>query len=90
MDYRIDEDRIVLVNEEGNDGGEITWALAGDVMIIDHTFVDPTYRSGNYASELVKRMVDYARDHSYEVLPLCPYARSQFQKHPEYDDVLRK
>ncbi|WP_078806520.1 GNAT family N-acetyltransferase [Pilibacter termitis] len=90
MEFRLEDEQITLVNDEGNEVGEITWALAGTVMIVDHTFVDPEYRQDNFAKELVRQLVEYARKEEYEVLPLCPYARTQFEKNAEYQDVLRK
>jgi predicted GNAT family acetyltransferase len=83
-------DRFVLLDDEGREAGEITWALAEDVMIVDHTFVDDKYRGKGYAVDLVRHVVDKARRDDEKVLPLCPFARKEFQEKPEYQDVLRK
>jgi len=37
---------------------------------------------------LVKAAVDFAKEAHYKILPLCPYAKSVFDKTPEYSEVL--
>lgn len=38
--------------------------------------------------ELVKAAVEWARTEDKRLLPLCPFARSVFDRTPEYRDVL--
>jgi len=37
----------------------------------------------------VAAAVDYARTNGWKILPLCPFAKSVFDKTPEYADVLQ-
>jgi predicted GNAT family acetyltransferase len=37
---------------------------------------------------LAMKAVEYARDKHIKILPLCPFARSVFDKSPEIADVL--
>ncbi len=47
MEIKEEKSRLVLLNAE-EEIGEMTWSDAGpDIMIIDHTFVDPAYRRQN-------------------------------------------
>ena len=51
---QIKEETIVLLLYENQEIGEMTWSDAGEsMMIIDHTFVDPTYRGQKLAEKLV-------------------------------------
>lgn len=76
---------------EGKRVGEMTWSNAGEgIIIIDHTYVHPDYRGKNIAESLVAAGVDYAREVNKKVMPLCPFATREFQRKPEYQDVLKK
>ena len=37
---------------------------------------------------LVKRAVEDARRDGIKIIPLCPFAKAQIEKHPEWQDVL--
>jgi predicted GNAT family acetyltransferase len=39
--------------------------------------------------KLVAAAVAYAREHGVGILPLCPFAKSVFDRTPEYADVRR-
>ena len=70
---------------------EMTYSMTGDsIMIIDHTEVDDALRGKNVGYQLVKKAADYAREHQIKIIPLCPFAKSVFdKKRDEFKDVLR-
>ena len=70
---------------------EMTYSMTGDsIMIIDHTEVDDALRGKNVGYQLVKKAADYARGHQIKIIPLCPFAKSVFdKKRDEFKDVLR-
>ncbi|KAF1301231.1 MULTISPECIES: GNAT family N-acetyltransferase [Enterococcus] len=91
MEIKEEKNRFALYNDEGEEIGEMTWADAGEeIMIIDHTFVDPTYRGQKLAEKLVRSGVDKARRDGLKIIPLCPFAKKEFSEKSEYQDVLRK
>lgn len=65
--------------------------MAGEsLMIIDHTEVSDELRGQNVGYQLVKKAVDYAREQHIKIMPLCPFAKSVFdKKREEFKDVLR-
>jgi predicted GNAT family acetyltransferase len=68
---------------------QLTYSRAGDTMIIlDHTEVPDIYRGRNIGVALVARAVEDARRGGVRVVPLCPFAATQFRRHPEWHDVL--
>jgi len=68
---------------------EMTYSKAGDSMIIiDHTEVSDELRGTGTGKKLVQAAVDYAREAGIKILPLCPFAKSVFDKNPELKDVL--
>jgi len=75
--------------EETKLAGEMTYVWAGpDKIIIDHTEVNPDFSGKGVGKELVLEAVKYARDHQVKILPLCPFAKSVFDKNPDLLDVL--
>lgn len=62
MQIKEENNRFALYNDENQEIGEMTWSDAGEsMMIIDHTFVDPTYRGQKLAEKLVLAGVEKAR-----------------------------
>lgn len=91
MEIREEKNRFALYNDQDVEIGEMTWSDAGsDMMIIDHTFVDENYRGQGLAEQLVKSGVDKARRENKKIIPLCPFAKREFQEKAEYDEVLKK
>jgi uncharacterized protein len=67
---------------------EMTYSKAGDkLIIIDHTEVSDALRGQGAGKQLVMKAVEYARANGIKILPLCPFARSVFEKTPEIADV---
>lgn len=87
--YKLEDLRIAVLDEK-KEIGEITWSDATKFIIIDHTFVDPSYRGLKIAETLVLKAVEYAREQKIKILPLCPYAKKEFERKLEYLDVLKK
>lgn len=77
----------IEVNKEK--AAEITYSIAGtDRIIIDHTEVGEAYRGSGMGEKLVRKAVDDARTKGISIVPLCPFARSVFNKNEELRDVL--
>ncbi|EIA20487.1 GNAT family N-acetyltransferase [Listeria fleischmannii] len=88
MEFKNGENRIYAVNDEGVEVGEITFTDAGESMfIIDHTGVDDNMRGQGIASELVAHAVSKARAENKKIIPLCPFAKAEFARKKEYQEV---
>lgn len=69
---------------------EMTFTMAGaEIMIIDHTDVGDTLRGKGAGLQLVMAGVEYARENNIKIIPLCPFAKSVFDKKDEIKDVLK-
>lgn len=91
---------ITVTREDGPTGGryrttieghtaEMTYSKAGaNRLIIDHTGVPDALRGKGAGQALVKRAVEDARAAGVKIIPLCPFAKAQIEKHPEWQDVL--
>ena len=74
---------------DGKRLGEMTYSWAGDDrIIIDHTEISDQLRGQGVGERLVRKAVDFAREKSISIIPLCPFAKSVFDKNKELRDVL--
>ena len=77
------------VGQDGAILAELVYSKpAENKMIIEHTEVGNELRGKNIGFQLVHTAVEYARTHHIKILPLCPFAKSVFDKKVEYRDVL--
>ena len=80
---------IFYVGQEGTILAELVYTKpSADKMIIEHTEVDDTLAGKKVGLQLVTTAVDYARKQNLKIIPLCPFAKSVFDKKPELRDVL--
>ncbi|WP_299454336.1 GNAT family N-acetyltransferase [uncultured Microscilla sp.] len=91
----------VHITEEDNKGkayigtsakplAAMTYSKAGnDLIIIDHTEVDQSLRGKNIGRQLLDALVEMARNKGIKMMPLCPYAKSVFDKDDSIHDVLK-
>lgn len=67
---------------------ELTYTKDHTTITIGHTETKIPQEGRGFASKLVAHIVDHARERSFKVNPLCPFAEVQFDLHPEFKDVL--
>jgi predicted GNAT family acetyltransferase len=69
---------------------EMTYSRANDkLIIIDHTEVPPALRGRKIGERLVRQAIEDARREAFAIIPLCPFAKAQIERHPEWQDVVR-
>ena len=79
------------IEVDGKSEAKMTFVFAGESkFIIDHTEVNEGNNGKGYGKKLVMAAVEYARKSGYKIIPLCPYAKSVFDKTPEINDVLNQ
>jgi uncharacterized protein len=77
------------IEQDGNRAAEMTYVWAGtDRIIIDHTDVGPALKGKNAGKQMVFKAVEFAREKGISIIPLCPFAKSVFDRVPEIRDVL--
>ncbi len=83
------EKGIFYITLEGKLLAEMTYVWVGkDRIIIDHTEVNDLLRGKGAGKQMVSKAVDFAREKGIHIIPLCPFAKSVFDKVPEFSDVL--
>jgi predicted GNAT family acetyltransferase len=72
-----------------NQAGKLGYVWAGEQkFIIDHTQVNEAYNGQGVGKKLVMKAVEYARENNLKIIPLCPFAKSVFDRTGEIRDVL--
>lgn len=67
----------------------MTYTWAGPTkFIIDHTEVSENYTGKGLGRQMLSAAVDFAREKGLKILPLCPFAKSVFDKEADLADVL--
>lgn len=68
---------------------ESTYVWSGEnKIIIDHTEVDDRLAGKGIGKQLIQKAVDFAREKHIKIMPLCPFAKTLFDKIKDYQDVL--
>jgi len=77
------------MEKDGRTVAEMTYVWAGDDrIIIDHTEVHESLKGTGAGLKLVLKAVEFARSKGIHIIPLCPFAKSVFDRKPELRDVL--
>lgn len=80
----------VPTDDTTDDVAELTFSKLGEnTVIADHTGVPERYRGQGVGLKLVERLVDDARKDNVKIVPLCPFVRAMYEKHPEWSDVMQ-
>jgi predicted GNAT family acetyltransferase len=77
------------ISVDGKQEGKMTFVFVGsDKIIIDHTEVNEGNNGKGYGKKMVAEAVEFARGKNIKIIPLCPFAKSVFDKTSEFRDVL--
>lgn len=73
----------------GKTEAKMTFVFAGtDKIIIDHTEVNLGNNGKGLGKKMVTAAVEMAREKNLKIIPLCPFAKSVFEKTSEFRNVL--
>ncbi len=68
--------------------GEMVYSWAGEnKFIIEHTGIEDGYGGKGFGKKLVLQSVEFAREKNLKILPLCPFAKAEFDKNQDIQDV---
>lgn len=95
IDIKIDLDDqhrgAFYVVDNGAEIGEMDIAVNGGNLTVYHTEVAGEAEGKGYAKKMLDAMAGYAREQHLKVVPLCPFVKVQFERHPaDYADIWKK
>ncbi len=59
----------------------------GNNFVIEHVGVDPEFRGQGVAGKIMEAALEYARQNSLRVIPMCSYAVYYIRENPQYSDL---
>lgn len=90
MDFKYENDRIYLENENGECIAEVTFPKVGDNKVnVNHTYVDRSLRGQGIADKLLTELAKDLKKNNKKAVATCSYAVDWFENHPEYKDVYK-
>lgn len=89
MTFVVLSNAIQYVDEAGTVLGEVTFPdIGGNVVDIDHTFVDDSLRGQGIAGKLLEHAAKELEETKRRAKPTCSYAVRWFEKHPEWAHIV--
>ncbi|HDS1118243.1 TPA: N-acetyltransferase, partial [Pluralibacter gergoviae] len=77
--------RFYVNDASGNQVAEVVFVPTGDnLAIIEHTEVDPSLKGQGVGKKLVAKVVERMRRENRKIIPLCPFAKHEFDTTPAY------
>jgi len=73
---------------EGGDAAVLQYRRSAERITLLHTEVPKALRGHGVAQRLARAALEYAKNESLRVVPLCPFVQSYVRKHPEYRDLI--
>lgn len=68
---------------------ELTFTHRGpDLISADHTGAPDELKGTGAAAALVDYLIADARRTGFKIIPICPYVRALYKKHPDWQDVM--
>lgn len=89
MNFIHENHRIYIKNDEGKVIINATFPfIKKGVVVVDHTYVDPSMRGQGVASKLMHEVYNFAKSKNYKMVATCPYAVAWFKKHQDLNDII--
>lgn len=95
----IDLEKLEVIQNEAEDRFE-TWIdnqlskldylQDGNTMVMTHVGVHPEHRGRGVAGKLTQVALEFAREKSFRVIPMCPYIATYIRRNPQYEDLTKQ
>ena len=95
----IDVEKLEIIHNEAENRFE-TWIddqlskldylRDGNTIVMTHVGVYPGHRGQGVAGKLTRVALDYARENSLRVVPMCPYIAAYIHRNPRYLELTKQ
>jgi predicted GNAT family acetyltransferase len=73
---------------EGEKVGHADYKVDGNVLVFDHTEVDPAQQGKNLAGILMRAALDDVRERGLMMRPVCSYVVKFVERYDDYADLV--
>ena len=93
---KVDLDQLEVTHNEAQNTFELSidghlskldYMRDGNNFIIAHVGVYPEFRGQGVAGKIMEASLEYARQNSLRVIPMCSYAAHYIRKNPQYREL---
>ena len=75
------------ISADGELAGCVAYRRQPGRIVFRHTEIDDAFEGQGLGSRLARAVLDEAREHGEQVVPLCPFIAAYMRRHPEYADL---
>lgn len=85
IDFRINDKQqgSFFIEKDGKQVAELDFEIKNNILNAYHTGVRSELEGQGIAGKLFDKMVNYARENNYRVIPSCSYILAKFRRNPE-------
>ena len=69
---------------------KLDYLLDEDTMVMTHVGVYPEHRGQGVAGKLTEVALEYAKEKSLRVVPMCPYIATYMRRNPGYFELTKQ
>jgi predicted GNAT family acetyltransferase len=73
---------------DGDPVGFLYYREGDEGLVLVHTEVDEEFEGRGVGGQLVAGALEHVRKRGLSVTPVCPFATSYIERHPEYADLV--
>lgn len=91
MGFVREKNQVLYLDEQGEKKAEVTFPQIDEETVdLDHTFVDPSMRGTGLAGKLMKEAAEEIQAQGKKAVLTCSYAVQWFERHAEYQHLIKK
>jgi uncharacterized protein len=76
------------INLDGEKVGHADYMVEGDVLVFNHTEVDPEHQGKGLAATLMRASFNDVRAKGLKLRPVCPYVVKFVERYDEFSDLV--
>ena len=61
-----------------------------NTIVMTHVGVHPEHRGQGVAGRLTEVALEYAKEKSFRVIPMCPYIATYIRRNPQYEELTKQ
>jgi len=73
-----------------NQLSKLDYMQDGDTIVMTHVGVYPEHRGQGIAGKLTQVALEYAKERSFRVIPMCPYIAAYIRRNTRYEDLTKQ
>jgi uncharacterized protein len=62
----------------------------GNTIVMTHVGVHPEHRGRGVAGKLTQVALEYAKEKSFRVIPMCPYIAAYIRRNAQYEELTKQ